>query len=468
MTKLVNRAKMTTATTGTGTLTLGSAVDGYQTFADAGVADADVVRYVIEDGDAWEIGLGTYSSSGGTLTRTAIESSNSDSALNLSGNAVVFVTAAGADIQQPPAEGAFVDGDKTKLDGIEANADVTDTANVTAAGALMDSELTDIAAVKALDQGVATTDSPSFAGLTATTADINGGTIDGAVIGGTTPAAISGTTGTLSGNLTVDTNTLFVDAASNNVGIGTSSPIEKLDVNGTVKATGINLGGTAVTATAAEINVLDGVTLTTSQLNAANSNGLFATYGGTANAITLTTGAALQSIPDGFRVRFRATAANTGAATANIDGLGAKDIVTVTGVALPADYIRLGNTSAAIETVMTWSATEDAWIADRAPELGSNANGVFERFADGTMICRRDVIKDNGSTNAQTFSWPATFATTDDLGLSIHNKGGSFGSLLHFESVGVSSFQVRVVSVADAGASSATRSGPATAIGLWY
>ena len=35
--------------------------------------------------------------------------------------------------QQPPAEGAFVDGDKTKLDGIEASADVTDTANVTAA-----------------------------------------------------------------------------------------------------------------------------------------------------------------------------------------------------------------------------------------------------------------------------------------------------------------------------------------------
>ena len=53
--------------------------------------------------------------------------------------------------------------DGTKLDGIEASADVTDTANVTAAGALMDSELTDIAAVKALDQGVATTDSPTFA-----------------------------------------------------------------------------------------------------------------------------------------------------------------------------------------------------------------------------------------------------------------------------------------------------------------
>lgn len=53
--------------------------------------------------------------------------------------------------QQPPSEGAFVDGDKTKLDGIQANADVTDSANVEAAGALMDSEVTNLAQVKAFD-----------------------------------------------------------------------------------------------------------------------------------------------------------------------------------------------------------------------------------------------------------------------------------------------------------------------------
>jgi hypothetical protein len=53
--------------------------------------------------------------------------------------------------QQPPAEGPFVNGDKTKLDGIEAGADVTNTANVTAAGALMDSEVTNLAAVKAFN-----------------------------------------------------------------------------------------------------------------------------------------------------------------------------------------------------------------------------------------------------------------------------------------------------------------------------
>jgi hypothetical protein len=48
------------------------------------------------------------------------------------------------------AWGAMTDEDKTKLDGIEASADVTDTANVASAGALMDSELTDLAGVKAV------------------------------------------------------------------------------------------------------------------------------------------------------------------------------------------------------------------------------------------------------------------------------------------------------------------------------
>jgi hypothetical protein len=98
MVTLVNRAKVSTATTGTGTITLGSAESGYQTFADAGVVDADVVRYVIEDGTNWEIGTGTYTATGTTLSRTVLESSNADAAINLSGSAVVFVGAAAEDL----------------------------------------------------------------------------------------------------------------------------------------------------------------------------------------------------------------------------------------------------------------------------------------------------------------------------------------------------------------------------------
>jgi len=100
MVTLVNRAKVATATTGTGTITLGTAESGYQSFADAGVVDTDVVRYVIEDGTDWEIGTGTYTTSGTTLSRTVSESSNADAALNLSGSAVVYVSATAEDI--PP------------------------------------------------------------------------------------------------------------------------------------------------------------------------------------------------------------------------------------------------------------------------------------------------------------------------------------------------------------------------------
>ena len=98
MTVLVNRAKMSTATTGTGSITLGSAVDGYQSFSAAGVSNADVVRYVIEDGSNWEIGTGTYGASGSILTRTVSESSNAGAAISLSGAATVFVGAAAEDL----------------------------------------------------------------------------------------------------------------------------------------------------------------------------------------------------------------------------------------------------------------------------------------------------------------------------------------------------------------------------------
>lgn len=98
MVTLVNRAKMATATTGTGTITLGSAVDGYQTFTAAGVADGDTVHYVIEEGTAWEIGSGVYTASGTTMTRVVSESSNSGAAINLGGSAQVFLTVLAEDL----------------------------------------------------------------------------------------------------------------------------------------------------------------------------------------------------------------------------------------------------------------------------------------------------------------------------------------------------------------------------------
>ena len=83
---------------------------------------------------------------------------------------VGITTSQASAITANTAKITYPSADSSKLAGIEAQADVTDVANVTAAGALMDSELTSIASVKALNQGVATGDSPTFVAVTGTLA----------------------------------------------------------------------------------------------------------------------------------------------------------------------------------------------------------------------------------------------------------------------------------------------------------
>ena len=126
MAKLFNRAKMTTSSTGTGTVSLGSASVGFQSFADAGVSNSDVVQYVIEEGANFEIGTGTYSSSGTTLTRTPTESSNSDNAISLTGTATVSVTAINSDFNELQHAGV------TKVAASATGATVTGTLAATA------------------------------------------------------------------------------------------------------------------------------------------------------------------------------------------------------------------------------------------------------------------------------------------------------------------------------------------------
>jgi len=87
-----DRVKETTTTTGTGTITLAGAVDGFQAFS--AIGDGNTTYYAIAAGTEFEVGIGTYTSSGTTLSRdTVISSSNSGSLVSFSaGSKDVFCT----------------------------------------------------------------------------------------------------------------------------------------------------------------------------------------------------------------------------------------------------------------------------------------------------------------------------------------------------------------------------------------
>ena len=124
------------------------------------------------------------------------------------------------------------------LDGAGAGAAVVDALADLELGTITVANLTATTA----DINGGTIDGATLGGssqVTITDADMNGGTIDGVVIGAATPAAGSFTTITGSDDLNIDSGTFFVDASANAVGIGTTSPSSKLHILG---------GGTTTTA----------------------------------------------------------------------------------------------------------------------------------------------------------------------------------------------------------------------------
>ena len=101
-----DRVKETTTTTGTGTVTLLGAATGFQSFSAIGNANSTYYTIVAQTGTEWEVGVGTYTSSGTVLSRTTVlSSSNSGSLVNFSaGTKDVFVA-------YPAELAAFANGD---------------------------------------------------------------------------------------------------------------------------------------------------------------------------------------------------------------------------------------------------------------------------------------------------------------------------------------------------------------------
>lgn len=134
----VDRAKETTSTTGTGTLTLTGAVSGFATLFNATnglTADGDTGWFCAENGTEWEVFLGTRASSSTLARTTVISSSNSGSAVNFTSAPTVFSTIPGVKVATiGPIFSAYRSGNQTGVTNntyvkVQLNAEEFDTAS---------------------------------------------------------------------------------------------------------------------------------------------------------------------------------------------------------------------------------------------------------------------------------------------------------------------------------------------------
>ena len=130
MAKFADRVKVSTPTTGQGTtISLGSAESGFQVVPTS--LNGHTLRYVIEEGSAWEVGTAVYDSSGPSLTSRTLTSSSTGQLLSLSGSAKVFISASADDLDLLYADiTVTVSGGNYLIDGT-ANQTITLVPSVT-------------------------------------------------------------------------------------------------------------------------------------------------------------------------------------------------------------------------------------------------------------------------------------------------------------------------------------------------
>ena len=342
-----DRVKETTTTTGTGAVSLGGAVTGFETFA-SGVGNSNTTYYVISHQTAseWEVGLGTLDGDSSDLTRTTvISSSNSDSAVDFAaGTKDVFctipasklifedanndatigrnltvtgdLTISGDDLTMATnTSGAALIGDGSNFNPVVISGDVSIATNGAASLAAAQTNITSILATDVkigeddqtkidfetadtinfyagnekqliLTDGALTPGADNILDLGSASVEFKDAFFDGTV---TADAFAGPLTGDVTGNVSGTAATVTTAAQSNITSLGTLTTltVDNVILNGTtightddtdlitladgiatvageISVTTLDIGGTNVAATAAELNIMDGNTSATS------------------------------------------------------------------------------------------------------------------------------------------------------------------------------------------------------------
>jgi hypothetical protein len=238
----------------------------------------DGTNFVLESGNTARTSLGLGTGDSPTFTNISVSGTVDGRDVAADGTKLDGIES-GATADQTAAEiktayesnadtNAFTDAEQTKLSGIETGADVTDTLNVTAAGALMDSEVTNLAEVKAFSSA----DYATAAQGTLADSALQPGDIGSTVQGYDADTAKTDTAQTFTasqrGTVTSDNDLSFDLSATNNFSCTPTAGGTLTFTNHTAGQSGFilldNSSGYAITAAATtKINATDLTTIST-------------------------------------------------------------------------------------------------------------------------------------------------------------------------------------------------------------
>jgi hypothetical protein len=415
---LKDRVQQTGTANTTVSFTLSGSVAGYQTFSVVG--DTNTTYYAATDGSGnWEAGLGTYSTTGPTLTRTTIlSSSNSGSAVTFSGTVNVFLT-------YPSSRALYLDGASAAINVSQAafttnGIPYASSTSALSTGSALTFNGTNLSTTGSFVSTVATGTAPLTVSSTTQVANLNAATSGAAtnISSGTTGAvpyqSAASTTAFLNGNTSTTPQfvtstgtgsvaqapTLTSSTGSGSVVLATSptlvtpalgTPSALVGTNITGTASGLSIGGNSATAT----NVASGTTGAVPYQSAASTTAFL-------SGNTTTTPQFVTSTGTGSVAQAPTLTSSTGSGS----------VVLSTSPSLTTPTLGVASATTVNKVTLT------------APATGSTLT-----IADGKTLTASNSITLAG-TDSTTMTFPPASASVGYLNVPINSQSAAYTTVL--------------------------------------